>query len=62
MTAGGGVDVSALNLGEDCRGHASGAPDVRLYWTGNTNRLRVLFEADSPSDDTVLTINTPDSR
>ncbi|TVR97188.1 MAG: serine protease [Wenzhouxiangellaceae bacterium] len=62
VTAGGSVDVSALNLGQDCRGHASGAPDVRLHWTGNTRRLRVLFEADSPSDDTVLIINTPDGR
>ncbi len=62
VTAGGRVDVSALNLGADCRGHASGAPDVRLNWTGNTNRLRVFFEADSPSDDTVLIINTPDGR
>ncbi|MGY6553039.1 MAG: S1 family peptidase [Wenzhouxiangella sp.] len=57
--AGGPVDVAALNLGRDCTGYASNAPDFRLHWTGGSTRdLRVFFEADQPGSDTVLIINT----
>jgi len=57
--AGGPVDVSALGLDPSCTGHASSAPDFRLYWTGGTNDLRLAFEVDQPGNDTVLIINTP---
>ena len=56
--AGGPVDVSALNLGPGCTGYASSAPDFRLHWSGGTDDLRLLFEADQPGNDTVLIINT----
>jgi serine protease Do len=57
--AGGPVDVSALNLGPGCTGYASSAPDFRLHWTGGTDDLRILFEADQPANDTILIINSP---
>lgn len=57
--AGGPVDVSALSLAPGCTGYASAAPDFRLHWTGGTDDLRVLFEADQPANDTILIINTP---
>ena len=59
LVAGGPVDVAALNLGPQCIGHASSAPDFRLHWSGGTQDLRIFFEADQPGSDTVLIINTP---
>ena len=56
--AGGPVDVSRLNLGPECTGYASLAPDFRLHWTGNTDDLTIFFETDQPGSDTVLIINT----
>jgi serine protease Do len=55
----GGV-VSGSYLPEQCTGWASEAPDFRLFWTGDTNELRIFFEAFDSSDDATLIINLPD--
>jgi len=59
VTAGGSVDVSYL--GGDCVGYAATAPDVRLNWSGDSNQLRVFFEA-ADAEDATLVINLPDGR
>jgi hypothetical protein len=59
--SGGIIDVKSLSLGgSDCIGFASKAPDFRLLWTGSTTSLVIRFESNSPADDTILIINTPD--
>lgn len=60
IVSGGSVDVSGLGLCSSCTGFASTAPDFKLYWSGNTDDLRVYFEADERGDDATLIINTPD--
>jgi S1-C subfamily serine protease len=52
LTAGGSVDVEYL--GGSCLGFAARAPDVRLDWAGNTDEIRVFFEADGGEDPTLL--------
>lgn len=59
MTAGGSVDVASASYGEQCRGHASSAPDFKLSWNGNSSRLQVYFVADDGEDATLI-INSPD--
>jgi hypothetical protein len=61
--SGGAIDVKNLGLGSsECIGYASKAPDFRLNWTGSTSSLVIRFEANNPSEDTVLLINTPDGK
>ncbi len=57
---GGEVDVRSINIGEDCSGFASTAPDYRLNWTGTTQQLSVYFEADNQGENAMLIINAPD--
>ena len=59
LIAGGDVNVSALNLGPECLGWATAAPDVRVFFSGESLRraLRILFVADNASGDTVLIVN-----
>ena len=58
IVSGGDVDVGALALGEDCWGYATSAPDLRLWWTGQSTpgTFRILFEA-AGGEDTVLIVN-----
>jgi hypothetical protein len=58
--SGGTIDVKSMDLGSDCIGYASKAPDFRLQWNGTTTNLVIRFEANNSSEDTVLLINTPD--
>ncbi|TVR79075.1 MAG: hypothetical protein EA412_07095 [Chitinophagaceae bacterium] len=62
IVSGGPVNVSNLNLCNDCVGFASASPDVRLVWTGESNDLVIFFEADNALDDATMIINTPDGR
>lgn len=62
MTSGGNVDVSYLNNGYGCTGHATTAPDFRLFWSGNGDELNFMFIPDSSSDDTTLIINDPNGN
>ena len=57
-TGGGTVDVSAASYGNECRGHASAAPDFQLNWSGSSSRLQIYFVAEDNSDATLI-INTP---
>ena len=59
VTAGGPVYASDLDLGEDCIGYTTTAPDVRLTWNGTSEELHIAFAADD-SDDTTLLIGLPD--
>jgi hypothetical protein len=58
IVSGGDVDVGALGLGDDCYGYATSAPDLRLWWTGQSTpgTFRILFEA-AGGEDTVLIVN-----
>jgi hypothetical protein len=58
ITSGGDVDVGALDLGNDCFGYATSAPDLRLFWSGESlsGAIRILFEA-AGGEDTVLIVN-----
>ncbi|MGD8814700.1 MAG: zinc-ribbon domain-containing protein [Anaerolineales bacterium] len=55
MIAGGPVDVGECDLGPDCRGYATRAPDLQLNWSGEP--LRILFEANQAGGDAVLIVN-----
>jgi S1-C subfamily serine protease len=57
IVAGGPIDVS--DLGNQCVGHASSAPDFRLHWRGRSSELRIFFEADDDGDATLI-VNRPD--
>lgn len=59
VTAGGSVDVATGTYGNECRGHASSAPDYKLNWSGNSSRLQIYFVADDGSDAT-LVVNSVD--
>jgi hypothetical protein len=59
LTGGGAVDVGALDLGEECYGFASSAPDFRVYWSGASDNLRFFFVAASMEDDATLIVNDP---
>ncbi len=54
IVAGGNLDASRVD--PNCDGYVSSSPDVRLVWSGNTNRLRIFFAGD---DDTTLIVNDP---
>ena len=58
ITAGGSVDVSYL--GGNCVGHAGQVPDLRLNWSGTSERLSIFFTPDEGQDDTSLVVNLPD--
>ena len=61
LVAGGSVDVAAGEYGDSCTGYASSAPDYRLHWSGKSDTLRILFEAEESGEDTVLIVSTPDT-
>lgn len=62
-TAGGNVNLSvSLASAAGCAGFASPAPDFKLYWTGSTADLTIFFSAETPGDDTVLVVNTPNGQ
>lgn len=58
MAAGGATDASYL--GGDCIGYVTEAPDLRLYWEGNTKALAFAFNTDNSGEDPTLLINLPD--
>ena len=60
IISGGPVSVAPLALGPDCIGFASEAPDLRLHWSGDSDRLEIRFDAAEAGADTVLLINQPD--
>ena len=58
MEIGGAIDASYL--GGYCNGHVNEAPDLRLYWEGNTQALLFTFNTDDSGEDPTLLINLPD--
>jgi hypothetical protein len=59
VVAGGTVDVAALDLGIDCTGYASSAPDLRINWAESSGEVRIFFVADDDAEDTVLIVSDP---
>jgi hypothetical protein len=59
MQSGGQIDLRAQNIGESCRGFVTTEPDLRLHWSGDTDRLRIFFVS---SGDTTLVVQTPDGQ
>ena len=61
--AGGPMDVAEVIDG--CRGWVSTTPDYRIRWTGSAESLGFRFgatESGANTDDTTLTVRTPDGR
>lgn len=58
ITAGGPVNVSSLNLGTNCRGFATTAPDYRVQLTTSMTELRFYFVPNTAGQDTTLIVNT----
>lgn len=61
--AGGPIDVADVIDG--CRGWVSSTPDYRIRWTGRAGSLGFRFaaaETGANTDDTTLTVRTPDGR
>lgn len=57
ITSGGGLHVSAMDLGAGCVGYATRTPDYILDYSAGTGMLRFFVEGDG---DTALVINAPD--
>ena len=62
VTAGGSVNVNALDLGSECRGYAAHAPDFRLHWSGSAQQLNLYFEADNVGEKTTLIVSLPNGE
>jgi hypothetical protein len=60
VASGGQVDVEALNIGPDCVGYATAAPDFRVLLEGDFSALRIYFAAADDGADTALIVNRPD--
>jgi hypothetical protein len=60
VNSGGPISLENLNLGVDCKGFASQAPDFRLHWIGPGTLLNIYFKADT--GDATLVINAPDEK
>ena len=61
--AGGSMDVAEVI--DECRGWISTTPDYRVRWTGRAESLGFRFgatESAAGTDDTTLTVRTPDGR
>ena len=54
VISGGYVDVTALNLGYDCEGFATEAPDFRLNWTGGGTEIGIYFSSAMGEDATLI--------
>jgi len=61
LVGGGDVDVALLDLGADCTGYASSAPDLRIILWQDSDRLRIFFVADE-DENAVLIISDPDEN
>jgi hypothetical protein len=59
VNAGGSVDVASAQLGDECRGFASSAPDFQLNWSGESTNLHIYFVASEAGNDATLVINNP---
>lgn len=59
VLAGGNIDVSALSMGQDCRGYVTAQPDFRINIVYPFPFLRFIFVSDSLLNDTSLVIRTP---
>jgi len=62
LTSGGDVNVGDYDLGDECTGYATSAPDFRLYWTGSSGNLRFFFVANVPDEDATLIVNDPNGN
>ena len=57
-------DISTFNsiatstVSRSCAGYVSAAPDLRLFWEGDSSLLRIYFES-TFGEDTILLINDP---
>ena len=58
VTSGGTLNVSTMNLGADCTGFATAAPDFNFTLTGTSSFLRLFVDAGT--QDTTLIINKAD--
>lgn len=59
VSSGGPVDVTAANIGADCRGNAAANPDHQIQWSGSAALLRIFFVSDG---DTTLVVRTPSGQ
>lgn len=55
-----GGDVDAASKFEDCQGYISAAPDVRLFWEGESQSGLTLKISAISNADTTLVVNGPD--
>jgi serine protease Do len=60
MTGGGDIDAVNRQLGPDCAGFITAAPDVRLTVSAELPLLRLIFIADAITTDTTLIVRAPD--
>ncbi|MFO8046247.1 MAG: serine protease [Halomonas sp.] len=58
VLSGGPVNLQEGSYASGCVGYASHRPDVRLFWNGSTEDLRVYFVPDTAGDDATLIVNT----
>ena len=54
VISGGYVDVTTQNIGADCAGFATEAPDFRLNWTGGGTELGIYFSSAMGEDPTLI--------
>jgi len=60
LVGGGKIDAVHRQLGQDCAGFISEAPDVRVSLGGALPLLRLIFIADAVTVDTTLVVHAPD--
>lgn len=56
MSSGGSLDITAREIGTECRGFTAENPDYRVEWTGSGDLLRLFFVSEG---DTTLIVQTP---
>ncbi len=59
VSAGGALNVTNSVSGDGCYGFASGAPDFRVDWSGDSTRLRFLFAPLDDDLDAALIVQSP---
>jgi hypothetical protein len=60
VVSGGAVDVAGLDLGSDCNGYATTAPDFEVELEDGSSMIRIFFVADESGEDATLIVSDPD--
>jgi S1-C subfamily serine protease len=60
VAAGGPINMDNSDIGIDCTGFVTAAPDYRIHWSGTNSSLNIYFIANDPEADATLLINSPD--